>query len=143
MLFAQSKRLTCVPLRTTLLPPLQEIKTIISSMQIPRRIDDWGKPCFTPMLLVKQLDRPSKNRTCLETCSYKAQMAQIISSSTSKLLSISNNRSLGTLSKALQKSTKQHYNFLLRALVQSIKHLSLKIWSIVEKFHLKLAYSGA
>ena len=58
----------------------------------------------------------------------------------SKLLSQSNNRSLGTVSKALRKSTKQQYSFFLRAFVWSIKHLSVKMWSIVEKARLKPAW---
>ena len=58
MSFVSSKRLTWVPPWTTLLPPLQAIKSIISSMSFSKRVSDKGQPCFTPMVLVKQLDRP-------------------------------------------------------------------------------------
>ena len=70
-------------------------------------------------------------------------MAEIMSFDISMLLSLSKNRSLGTVSKSLRKSTKQQYSFFLRAFVSSIKHLSMKIQPIVENARLKPAYSGA
>ena len=83
-----------------------------------------GKVCFTPIMLVKQLDRLSTHYTHLKTCSYKALVTKIKSLGISKLLSLSNNCSLGTVSKALRKSTKQQYNFHLWALVFMLPKLT-------------------